>query len=134
MRVEQTDIKCDLFSYLSILSDLVRRSGTHGVTVHIHSGLLPQIEPDNGAVLGVDAASHFLQHLLEALKSWLTTTVDLEAWDSAEVWNTRDWIRKLLYLVKVVGHTDRLLHVPHGCKTTLLISCQSVSLQSYRKV
>merc|ERR1711936_185654 len=101
---------------LSILSDLVGRSGTHGVTVHIDGGLLPQVEPDDGAILGVDAASHFLQDLLESLKSWLTTAVDLEARNSAEVWNTWDGIRKLLYLVKVVGHTDRLLHVPHGVR------------------
>ena len=107
--------------HLSILSDLVGRAGTHGVAVHIDSRLLPQVEPDDGAVLWVDAASDFLQNLLETIQSWLATTVDLEAWDSAEVWNTRDWIRKLLYLVKVVGHTDRLLHVPHGCKKTVNI-------------
>ena len=116
----RADIK-SLIRYLSILSDLVRRSGTHGVTVHIDGGLLPQVEPDDGAVLGVDTASHFLQHLLEPIKSWLATAVDLESWNSAEVRNPWDWIRKLLDLVKVVGHTDRLLHVPHGCKKTVNI-------------
>merc|ERR1719221_1734263 len=75
---------------LSILSDLVGRPGTHGVAVHIDGRLLPQVEPDDGAVLGVDTASHFLQHLLESLKSWLTTAVDLEARNSAEVRNTWD--------------------------------------------
>ena len=99
--------------HLSILSDLVGRSGTHGVAVHIDSRLLPQVEPDDGAVLGVDAATHFLQSSLEARHSGLATAVHLEPWHPPEVRTPGDGIGELLDFVKMIQHADRSLHVPH---------------------
>ena len=84
------------------------------LTIDIHSWLLSQVEPDDGSILGVDGATHLLKTLLETLQSGLSTGVDLEARHSPEVGAARNGIRKLLDLVKMVGHTDRLLHVPHG--------------------
>merc|ERR1719391_1516412 len=102
-------------SKLSILSNLVGRAGTDGVAVDIDSGLLTEVEPDDGAILGVDGAADLLKGLLEALNGWLSTAVDLESGDTAKVWNSGDGIGKFLYFVEMIGHTDRLLHgFPHG--------------------
>ena len=101
-------------SQLGVLANLVGWPGADGGAIDIDGGLLPQVEPDDGAVLGVDGAAHLLKALLETLQSRLAAGVDLEAGNSSEVGDSGDGVRKLLDLVEMIGHTDRLLHVAHG--------------------
>merc|ERR1719282_1154853 len=101
-------------SQLSVLSNLVGRSGTHRFSIDIHIRLLPHVEPDDGAILGV-VGGHLLQTLLEASQGWLTTTVDLESRNSSEVRNSRKRIWQLLDFIKMIQHTNCVLHVPHPC-------------------
>merc|ERR1712020_322866 len=91
-------------SKLGVLSDLVGRPGADGLTVDIHVGLLPQVQPDDGAVLGVDGAGHLLEDVLEASGSGLASAVDLVAWDPVEVGGSDHRLRKLLDLVEGAGH------------------------------
>merc|ERR550519_202392 len=91
-------------SKLGVLSDLVGRPGAEGLTVDIHVGLLPQVQPDDGAVLGVDGAGHLLEDVLEAGGSGLTSAVDLVAWDPVEVGGSDHRLRELLDLVEGAGH------------------------------
>merc|ERR1719187_2587353 len=67
-------------------------------------GLLPQVQPDDGAVLGVDGAGHLLEDVLEASGSGLAGAVDLVAWDPVEVGGSGQRLRKLLDLVEGAGH------------------------------
>ena len=102
-------------SKLCILSNLVWRTSTDGVAIHIDSWLLAEIEPDDRSILGVDGATDLLKGLLESLDGWLSTAVDLESGNTTKVGNTGDWVGKFLYFVEMIGHTDRLLHgFPHG--------------------
>merc|ERR1712107_9707 len=94
---------CDS-SKLSIFSNLVRRSGTHWLSIDIHIGLLSHIEPDDLPILGVDAASHLLQTSLDTSQGGLTTAVDLVSWHSSEVGTAWHRVRQLLDLLKVVSH------------------------------
>merc|ERR1719220_1868495 len=91
-------------SKLSILSDLVGRPGADGLAVDVHVGLLPQVQPDDGAVLGVDGAGHLLEDALEAGGSGLAGAVDLVARDPVEVRGSGQRLRKLLDLVEGAGH------------------------------
>merc|ERR1719516_153693 len=101
-------------SKLGIFTNLVGRTSTDGVSVDINCGFLSQVEPDDGSILGIDGSTNLLKSLLEPINGGLTTAVDLESWNSAEVWKSGNWIGELLNFVEMVGHTDRLLHVPHG--------------------
>merc|ERR1712045_84764 len=92
---------------LSVLSDLVGRPGAERLPIDIDGRLLPQVEPDNLAVLGVDGAAHLLQSLLEAISSGLAAQVDLVAGDPPEVGASGDWVGQLLDLLEVVGHGHR---------------------------
>ena len=99
---------------LGVLSDLVGRSSTHGLPVDVDVRLLSHVEPDDGAVLGVDRPADLLQGSLEPGQCWLAAAVDLEAGNSPEVGTAGNGIGELLDFVEVVQHTDRALHVPHG--------------------
>merc|ERR1719471_1023937 len=101
-------------SKLSILSNLVWWTSTDWVSIDINSWFLSQVEPDDGSILGIDGSTNLLKSLLEPINGGLSTAVDLEARNSTEVWKSRNWIWELLNFVEMVGHTDRLLHVPHG--------------------
>ena len=98
---------------LRVLSDLVGRPGADGLPVDVDVGLLPHVEPDDGAVLGVDRPADLLQGSLEPGQCWLAAAVDLEAWNPPEVGTAGNGIGELLDFVEVVQHTDRALHVPH---------------------
>merc|ERR1719397_1085699 len=100
-------------SQFSVLSDLVRRPGTDGLTIDVDVRFLSQIEPDDRPVLGVDVTTDFLQSSLKPGQSGLTTAVNLEARNSPEVWTAGDGIRQFLDFVKMIQHADRSLHVPH---------------------
>merc|ERR1719431_275627 len=93
---------------LSILPDLVRRAGTHGLTVDVHARLLPHVQPDDLASLRVDLTTHLVESDLQSGEGRLATAVDLVAGHPAEVWNPGNRIRQLLDLFKVVGHGDGL--------------------------
>ena len=56
---------------------LVLRSGAHGRSIHINTGLLPHVDPDDGTLLGV-ALGHSLENVLKALLCRLTAAVDLK--------------------------------------------------------
>merc|ERR1719500_771409 len=88
---------------LGVLSDLVRRAGTQRLSVDVDGWLLPQVEPDDLAVLGV-GGSDLLQGFLKAFSSGLATAVDLVAWDSPEVGTPGDGVGQLLDLLEVVRH------------------------------
>ena len=110
--VRLDDVPGDV-AQLGVLSDLVGRSGTHGLPVDVDVRLLPHVEPDDGAVLGVDRPADLLQGSLEPGQCWLAAAVDLEAGNPPEVGTAGNGIGELLYFVKMVEHTDRGLHVPH---------------------
>merc|ERR1712165_572596 len=110
--VRLDDVPGDV-AQLGVLSDLVGRSGTHGLPVDVDVRLLPHVEPDDGAVLGVDRPADLLQGSLEPGQCWLVAAVDLEAGNPPEVGTAGNGIGELLYFVKMVEHTDRGLHVPH---------------------
>merc|ERR1712214_26386 len=97
---------------LGVLPNLVGRPGADGLTIDIDIRLLPHVEPDDGAILGVGGAANLLQGLLKSLKGRLTTAVDLEAGHPPEVGTPGDGVGELLDLVEVIQHADRLLHVP----------------------
>merc|ERR1711936_1474 len=107
------DVPGDI-AQLGVLSDLVGRASTDGVTINVDSGFLSEVEPDDGAILGIDGAADLLQGLLEALDGGLAAAVDLEAGHTTEVGASGDRVRELLDLVEMVGHTDRRFHFPHG--------------------
>merc|ERR1719507_2367451 len=88
---------------LGVFSDLVRRAGAQGLSVNIDGWLLPQVEPDDLAVLGV-GGSDLLQAFLKAFSRGLATAVDLVSWDSPEVWTPGDGVGQLLDLLKVIRH------------------------------
>merc|ERR1719228_2034972 len=91
-------------SKLCIFSNLVWRPGTDWLAVDIHVGLLPQVKPDDGAVLGVDRSGDLLEDILDALECRLASGVDLVAGDPVEVRGTRQRVGQLLHLVELVGH------------------------------
>ena len=99
---------------LSVLSDLVGWPGAHRVTVNIDYWLLPHVQPDDLAVLGVQSPSHLLQTSLESGDGGLTTAVNLVTWHPPEVGDPIHLVRKLLYLLKVVGHDHGLPHLGVG--------------------
>merc|ERR1719411_1220964 len=88
---------------LGVLSDLVWRSGAQGLSVIINGWLLPQVEPDDLAVLGV-GGSDLLQGFLKAFSGGLATAVDLVSWDSPEVWAPGNRVGQLLDLLEVIRH------------------------------
>merc|ERR1711990_487631 len=88
---------------LGVLSDLVRRAGAQGLSVNIDGWLLPQVEPDDLAVLGV-GGSDLLQGFLKAFSGGLATAVDLVARDSPEVWTPGNGVGQLLDLLEVIRH------------------------------
>merc|ERR1712037_566135 len=88
-------------SKFCIFSNLVWRPGTNWLTVDIHIGLLPQVKPDDGAVLGVDCTGDLLKDILDALKGRLASGVDLVAGDPVEVGGTRQRVGQLLHLVEL---------------------------------
>merc|ERR1711928_183428 len=91
-------------SKLGIFSNLVWRPCANWLAVDIDIRLLPQVQPDDWAVLGVDRAGHLLEDDLDAIKGGLAAGVDLVAWDPVEVGTTWEGIRQLLHLVELVGH------------------------------
>merc|ERR1719228_759568 len=91
-------------SKLGIFSNLVWWPRANWLAVDIDIGLLPQVQPDDWAVLGVDGASHLLKDVLDAIEGGLAAGVDLVAWDPVEVGTTWEGIRQLLHLVELVGH------------------------------
>merc|ERR1719293_221903 len=91
-------------SKLGIFSNLVWRPRANWLAVDIDIGLLPQVQPDDWAVLGVDGAGHLLEDVLDAIKGGLAAGVDLVAWDPVEVGTTWEGVRQLLHLVELVGH------------------------------
>merc|ERR550534_2650892 len=95
-------------SKLGIFSNLVWRPCTNRLAVDIDIGLLPQVQPDDWAVLGVDGAGHLLEDVLDAIEGGLAAGVDLVAWDPVEVGTTWEGIRQLLHLVELVGHSRGL--------------------------
>ena len=82
-------------SQLSVLSNLVWRPGTDWLTIDIDIRLLSHVKPDDGSILGVVGSSHLLKSLLKSLLGGLTTAVDLETWDSSEVWTS--YLQNLLF-------------------------------------
>merc|ERR1719397_2037258 len=52
---------------LSVLADLVWWPRTDGGSVDVHIWLLPHVQPDDLAILGVDGAADLLEAVLEAL-------------------------------------------------------------------
>ena len=95
-------LTCDS-SELGVLSDLVWGPGADGVAVDVDNGLLPHVDPDDGAVLGVLFA-HLLDGLDEALLGGLAAAVDLVAGHAPEVGHAVDLVLELLDLLKVVLH------------------------------
>merc|ERR1711936_1564660 len=89
---------------MTALKNLVWRPGTDWLAVDIHVGLLPQVKPDDGAVLGVDRSGDLLEDILDALECRLASGVDLVAGDPVEVRGTRQRVGQLLHLVELVGH------------------------------
>merc|ERR1719397_1844862 len=70
---------------LGVLANLVWWPRADGSSVDVHIRLLPHVQPDDLAILGVDGAAHLLQAVLEALGRGLAAAVDLVAWDPTEV-------------------------------------------------
>merc|ERR1719195_907643 len=93
---------------LGVLSDLVGRPGAERLPIDIDRRLLPQVEPDDLAILGVDGAAHLLKSLLETISSGLATQVNLVPGDPSEVGASRDGVGQLLDLLEVVGHGHSL--------------------------
>merc|ERR1719507_2845902 len=107
---------------LGVLSDLVRRAGTQRLSVDVDGWLLPQVEPDDLAVLGV-GGSDLLQGFLKAFSSGLATAVDLVAWDSPEVGTPGDGVGQLLDLLKMIPHDCWILcHLDCRCSCLLILT------------
>ena len=56
---------------------LVWRSGAHGLAIDIDAGLLPHVNQDDGALLGV-GLGHLIQDILISLLGGLATAVHLQ--------------------------------------------------------
>merc|ERR1712001_201748 len=63
-------------SQLSVFSDLVWRSGAEWFSIDIDHGLLPHVDPDNLARLGIDLATGLVESIFKSRGSWLSAAVD----------------------------------------------------------
>merc|ERR1719288_45716 len=107
---------CSNSSQFCILSNLVWGSGTNWFTIDIDIRFLPDIEPDDFTILGVDGSSHLLQASLDASNSRLTTAVDFITRNTSEVGTSSNWVGQLLDLLKMVSHGCSLPYlwlIPH---------------------
>ena len=77
---------------------------TDGIAVDIDNRLLPHVDPDDLAILG-PLLTDLLTSLQETLLGGLAGAEDLVARDTTEVWDSFNFVLKLLDLVKVVGHS-----------------------------
>merc|ERR1719402_1346802 len=93
---------------LSVLAYLVWWPGADGGAVDVDDRLLPHVDPDNLAVLGVVLATGLLDGGLEPGDGRLSAAEDLVAGDATEVGAAVDGIGKFLDLVEMIGHGDRL--------------------------
>ena len=118
---------------------LVWGSGAHGLAIDINTGLLPHVDQDDRALLGV-GLGHLSQHILISLLGGLATAVHLKynirlkplaiwwnlqrnrrdflqfnlvSWNTSEVRNTLNGVGKLLYFVKVICHQGSSVHICH---------------------
>merc|ERR1712156_1037267 len=95
---------------LGVLPDLVGRPGAERLPIDIDRGFLPQVEPDDLAILGVDGGD-LLQSLLKTLRGGLSAAVDLVARDPPEVGTPGDGVGQLLDLFEVISHDCWVCHL-----------------------
>ena len=80
---ENKRLTCNVTKF-SIFTDLVWWPGTNRVSIDINNGLLPHVQPDNGAILGPFVSTGLLNGSREAFLGGLTTAKDLVSRDSPE--------------------------------------------------
>ena len=85
-----------------LFSDLVWRSGAEWFIIDIDHGLLPHVDPDNLARLGINLATGLVESIFKSRDSWLSAAVDLVPGNTAEVGDSGHWLGQLLDLLKMI--------------------------------
>merc|ERR1719312_2275808 len=100
---------------LCIFSNLVWWTSTDRFSINIDIRLLAHIQPDYWPILWVLVPTNFVQSCFKTCNSRLSTAINFEARNSAEVRASREWVRQLLDIFKPISHTGCISHVPHDC-------------------